>query len=83
MEEPTAGPGQVKVAVAYNGICGTDLHEYCSGPIFVPTAPHPLTGRQLPVTLGHEFAGTVTEVGDGIEQIAEGRSRDDRTRVPL
>jgi (R,R)-butanediol dehydrogenase/meso-butanediol dehydrogenase/diacetyl reductase len=65
VEEPTAGPGQVKVAVAYNGICGTDLHEYYAGPIFVPTAPHPLTGGQLPVTLGHEFAGTVTEVGDG------------------
>ena len=72
VEEPTAGPGQVKVAVAYNGICGTDLHEYYAGPIFVPTAPHPLTGGQLPVTLGHEFAGTVTEVGDGVEPIAEG-----------
>lgn len=72
VEEPTPGRGQVKVAVAHNGICGTDLHEYYAGPIFVPTEPHPLTGRRLPVTLGHEFSGTVTEVGEGVEDLAEG-----------
>ena len=42
--EPTAGT--VKVKVGFNGICGTDLHEYYAGPIFVPTEPHPLTGRR-------------------------------------
>ena len=40
--EPTAGT--VKVKVGFNGICGTDLHEYYAGLIFVPTEPHPLTG---------------------------------------
>ncbi|QFU92216.1 alcohol dehydrogenase catalytic domain-containing protein [Amycolatopsis sp. YIM 10] len=35
--EPDCGPEQVKVRVAHNGICGTDLHEYYAGPIFVPT----------------------------------------------
>jgi threonine dehydrogenase-like Zn-dependent dehydrogenase len=34
--EPTAGAGQVKVRVSRNGICGTDLHEYFDGPIFIP-----------------------------------------------
>ncbi len=44
--EPTPGDGQVKVKVSRNGICGTDLHEYYDGPIFIPPAdPHPLTGK--------------------------------------
>jgi (R,R)-butanediol dehydrogenase / meso-butanediol dehydrogenase / diacetyl reductase len=69
---PKAGDGQVLIQVAYNGICGTDLHEYYDGPIFVPTEPHPLTGRSLPVVLGHEFSGTVVEVGPGVKTLAEG-----------
>ena len=62
--EPSAGEGQVKVRVSRNGICGTDLHEYYDGPIFIPPEqPHPLTGKAMPLVLGHEFSGTVTEVG--------------------
>ncbi|WP_213575780.1 2,3-butanediol dehydrogenase [Rhodococcus sp. USK13] len=64
--EPQAGPGQVKVKVGFNGICGTDLHEYYAGPIFIPTEPHALTGQQMPLVLGHEFSGTVTEIGKGV-----------------
>ena len=42
---PEVAPGQMKVAVAYAGICGTDLHEYLAGPIFIPQGqPHPLSG---------------------------------------
>ena len=39
--EPDTRPGTVKLKVGFNGICGTDLHEYYAGPIFVPdrTAP--------------------------------------------
>jgi (R,R)-butanediol dehydrogenase/meso-butanediol dehydrogenase/diacetyl reductase len=68
--EPTASEGQVLVKVGFNGICGTDLHEYYAGPIFVPTEPHPLTGRMLPVVLGHEFAGTAVEVGPGFHGLS-------------
>ena len=46
--EPAPGRGQVKVRVSRNGICGTDLHEYYDGPVFVPpSGPHPLTGRSM------------------------------------
>jgi len=39
--------GWVKIEVAWCGICGSDLHEYVAGPIFIPVdAPHPLTGKQ-------------------------------------
>ncbi len=70
--EPKAGDGQVLVKVGYNGICGTDLHEYYAGPIFIPTEPHPLTGRAAPLILGHELAGTVVEVGPGVKSLSEG-----------
>ena len=50
--EPRTRPGTVKVEVEWCGICGTDLHEYLEGPIFVPAvdAPHALTGETLPIT---------------------------------
>jgi (R,R)-butanediol dehydrogenase/meso-butanediol dehydrogenase/diacetyl reductase len=69
---PAPGPGQVQLQVGFNGICGTDLHEYYAGPIFVPTQPHPLTHQELPLTLGHEFSGTITAVGAGVTGWREG-----------
>lgn len=70
--EPDPAPGTVKLRVGFNGICGTDLHEYYAGPIFVPTSPHPLTHQELPLTLGHEFSGTITAIGDGVTGWSEG-----------
>ncbi|MFE1342773.1 2,3-butanediol dehydrogenase [Streptomyces sp. NPDC058733] len=70
--EPECPPGHVKIRVAHNGICGTDLHEYYAGPIFFPTEPHPLTGMRLPLVMGHEFSGTVAETGDGVRSVAVG-----------
>lgn len=72
--EPATRPGTVKVEVEWCGICGTDLHEYLDGPIFAPPAdaPHPLTGETVPITLGHEFAGVVAEVGDGVDDVRIG-----------
>lgn len=66
--EGEVGPGEVRLRVGFNGICGSDLHEYYAGPIFIPNGQkHPLTGRELPLTLGHEFSGTVAEVGSGVQ----------------
>lgn len=50
-----------------------DLHEYMSGPILIPKEPHNITKTKFPVTLGHEFAGTVEEVGDGVTNVAPGQ----------
>lgn len=74
VDEPTVQDGTVKVRVEWCGICGTDLHEFEDGPIFCPTAgaPHPISGESVPVTLGHEFAGVVAEVGGGVEGFAVG-----------
>jgi (R,R)-butanediol dehydrogenase / meso-butanediol dehydrogenase / diacetyl reductase len=64
---PPPGPGQFQIAVRACGICGTDVEEWREGPVLVPAAaPHPLSGQQAPVTLGHEVAGEVVAVGLGV-----------------
>ncbi|GAB3686381.1 2,3-butanediol dehydrogenase [Salinisphaera aquimarina] len=69
---PDPGPGEVRVENRFAGICGTDLHEYAYGPIFVPREPHSFTGASSPQVLGHEFGGVVTAVGRGVENAREG-----------
>lgn len=72
--EPEVQPGTVKIDVAWCGICGTDVHEYLEGPLFIPCKgrPHPLSGLEPPVILGHEFAGTVSELGAGVNDLRVG-----------
>lgn len=76
IEEQPLLPGTVRVAPAYAGICGSDLHLYFDGPTQPdhPTAEraHPLSGETLPVTFGHEFSGVVTELGEGVTEVAVG-----------
>ena len=64
--------GQVVIKNHFVGICGTDLHEYAYGPIFIPSEPHPFTTAVLPQVLGHEFGGTVTAVGAGVSHVKVG-----------
>lgn len=73
VDEQKCGAGQVRVAPAYVGICGTDLHEYLGGPTFAPVTPHPCTKDTIPITLGHEFSGTVTEVGPEVNSFSVGQ----------
>ena len=41
------GPGELQLQVRWCGICGTDLEEWLSGPVFIPAAvPHPLPERE-------------------------------------
>lgn len=70
--EPEAGPGDVKLRVLYNGICGSDLHEYYDGPVTTRTTPHPLTGVVNPVIMGHELCGEVVALGEGVEDLSAG-----------
>lgn len=60
--EPAPSAGEAVVAVAWCGICGTDLEEYLDGPVGIPVdAPHPLSGRRAPIVLGHEVVGTIVQ----------------------
>jgi (R,R)-butanediol dehydrogenase/meso-butanediol dehydrogenase/diacetyl reductase len=64
---PSPRPGDVLIEVAACGLCGSDVHEYLHGPVYIPKTPHPLTGVLPPVTLGHEFAGRVVAVGAAVD----------------
>lgn len=73
IEYPTPGSGEVTIKVMQAGICGTDLHDYMSGPHSIPVdTPDPLTGAVAPVTMGHELCGTVHKIGPGVEGWQEG-----------
>jgi (R,R)-butanediol dehydrogenase/meso-butanediol dehydrogenase/diacetyl reductase len=70
--EPATARGEVVVRVAACGMCGSDLHEYLDGPIYIPRSPHPLTGVLPPVTLGHELCGRIVAVGPDGAGLHEG-----------
>src|ERR1051325_7692495 len=64
--KPRAGPGEVLIAVRHAGVCGTDLHiadwdSWAQGRI------HP------PIVVGHEFAGAVVAVGEGVTELKVGQ----------
>lgn len=60
IDEP--GPGEVLVRVEATGVCHSDLH----------VIEQDGWGHRLPVLLGHEGAGIVEAVGDGVETVAPG-----------
>ena len=70
---PAPNDNQVKIAVKFAGICGSDLHEYTAGPQLIPVdKPYSLNGHQGTTTLGHEFSGIVEEVGKNVKNVKKG-----------
>ena len=67
--EPVCGPGQVKIRVKAAGICGTDLHGHPS--------------LKPPVILGHELAGEIVEVGEGVKERHAGQRVTSETTAEL
>jgi len=73
IEEPQVSAGKVKIKVAWTGICGSDLHEYLAGPIFIPVdQPHKISHDIAPIVMGHEFSGDVVAVGAGVKKFKPG-----------
>ena len=56
------GPGEVLVRVRSCGVCGTDLHYYHGAFPFAPNVPP-----------GHEYAGEITELGEGVNGFEAGQ----------
>ena len=54
-------PGEAIVRVEASGVCGSDLHIY-----------HGRVAIEPGFTIGHEYVGTVTAVGDGVSRVEEG-----------
>ncbi|HUU07836.1 MAG TPA: zinc-dependent dehydrogenase [Thermoplasmata archaeon] len=59
MPKPKAGPGELLVKVMASGICGSDVMEW-------------YRIKRAPLVLGHEIAGDVVEVGEGVERYRVG-----------
>jgi len=60
LPEPKPGPGEVLVRVAACGICGSDVHGYDGS-----------SGRRIPpIVMGHEAAGIVAALGDGVTNLS-------------
>ncbi|TEU07952.1 MAG: alcohol dehydrogenase, partial [Anaerolineales bacterium] len=59
--DPTCGPDEVVVQVAVTGLCGTDLHIYRNEYM-----------SDFPLIPGHEFGGSVIEVGKGVTDLQRG-----------
>jgi (R,R)-butanediol dehydrogenase/meso-butanediol dehydrogenase/diacetyl reductase len=58
--EPAPEPGKAVVGIAYCGICGTDLHPFHTGDPYNPAI------------CGHEWAGTVSALGQGVAGLKVG-----------
>lgn len=74
---PAPGPGQLRITVAACGICGSDLSMSKDPHRFVDVAAaagYPLAtfDNARPVVLGHEYAGTIAEIGPGVTDFAIG-----------
>ena len=64
-ENEQPGPGQVEVAIEAGGICGSDLHYYNHGGFGTVRVREPMI-------LGHEVAGTIKALGEGVSGLAVG-----------
>ena len=73
VNRPRAMPGSVLIRNAFARICGTGLHFVLRARVRRHRLPPaPLTGATRPQILGHEFSGTVVEVGAGVKSVAVG-----------
>lgn len=70
---PDPGPREAVIRVVSEGICRTDWHVWMGDWSWVGLVP------PLPITLGHEFSGTVEAVGRDVSAVAVG----DRVAVPF
>jgi threonine dehydrogenase-like Zn-dependent dehydrogenase len=68
VDPPVAAPGEVVVDVERVGVCGTDV-EFFTGDMQYLRDGH----ARFPIRLGHEWAGTVRAVGDGVDASWTGR----------
>ena len=64
-EKPVPGPGQVLIKMAAGGICGSDLHYFNHGGFGTVRLKEPMI-------LGHEVAGHVEALGDGVTGLGVG-----------
>jgi len=67
--DPAPGPGEVLIRVRASGVCGSDVARYVWSRNYEAGAAKDMT-EDLPRILGHEFAGEVVGVGEGVDTFA-------------
>jgi threonine 3-dehydrogenase len=75
-EEPEIGPSQVLVEIKATAICGSDIH------IYNWDEQTTRWKTPLPMTVGHEFAGTVAEVGKEVKSLRPGDNVAGESHIP-
>ena len=65
-------PNEVLVRNEFCGICGSDLHEYADGPIFISSTRNAFSGASIPQILGHEFSGVIEAPGRDVKHLKAG-----------
>ena len=68
VEPPSARPGEVVVDVERAGVCGTDMEFFSGAMSYLHTGQ-----ARYPMRIGHEWAGTVSAVGAGVDEAWLGR----------
>lgn len=71
-ERPVPKPrsGEVLVQITSAGVCGSDVGEFDHGPVLIPRrVPHPVIGLVGPLVMGHEWAGRIVSVGEGVSDL--------------
>src|SRR5215472_11270230 len=68
VEAPSAAPGEAVVDIERVGVCGTDV-EFFTGEMAYLHEGH----AHYPMRLGHEWSGTVSAIGDGVDPSWVGR----------
>lgn len=72
-QDPACGPEDLVLEVTAVGICGTDGHEFDSGPHMFPIhREHPGSEHVGPMIPGHEFTGVVTQIGHAVDGFSVG-----------
>ena len=69
--EPVAGPGEVVLEVGAAGVCGSDVARFVWTRNYEAGGAKAMTA-DLPRIMGHEFAGTVVALGDGVADVRPG-----------
>lgn len=69
LPKPRISPGELLIRIKASGICGSDVMEWYRRP-------------KAPLVLGHEIAGEIVEVGEGVTQYKEGERVSASHHVP-
>ena len=67
IEIPEPNENQVLLKVLDVGLCQTQINEFIEGPFIINKDKHKITGKAIPLIVGHEFGGIIEKIGKNIK----------------